>query len=209
VTTLTATRIGLEVHHTDPVCTQFAAPLYEQLRTGYEECAVLELDGLQGWREAHRTARKRADRAARRGYRFTPIERHRRADEIHQINLSSPVRQGRPMTNGYRMYPTTTPLPDYPCGRHGVHTYGVEDQDGILVAYSWIYRSGDLALVSSILGHADHLQNEVMYPLVEGVVSHEEAGFLVYNRWDSGTEGLRFFKERCGFERTQVEWSEW
>jgi hypothetical protein len=207
---MVATRIGLDVFH-DEACTPFAQPLYEQLATGYEECAVLPLEGVRAWREAHRTARKRADRAARRGYRFTPVVRHRRAQEIQDINLSSPSRQGRPMSAGYRQPVSTDPLPFYACDRHGVHTYGIESEDGKLVAYSWIYRAGDLALVSQILGHADHLEAEVMYLLVEGLVSEESpnGGFLVYNRYDSGSDGLRFFKTRCGFEPTAVEWSQW
>jgi hypothetical protein len=209
---MTATVIGLEVLSHEPMCAQFAHPLYEQLSTGrYEECAVLPLQGTDVWREDHRTARKRADRAARRGYLFGPVTRHERAGEVQAINLSASVRQGRPMSDGYRQPPTTAPLPDYPCPRHGVHPYGVENKEGLLVAYCWIYRAGELALVSQILGHADHLENEIMYLLVQGVVAAESplGGFLVYNRYDSGTEGLRFFKDRCGFERTQVEWSQW
>ena len=79
-----------------------------------------------------------------------------------------------------------------------------------LVAYLWLYRAGELALVSQILGHADHLENEVMYLLMQGVVAAESAvdhdGVFLYNRHDSGQDGLRFFKERCGFEPMQVEW---
>jgi hypothetical protein len=209
---LTGTRIGLDVHCGTQECTQFALPLFGQMSAGdYGECAVLELAGTAAWRDAHRTARKRADRAARRGYWFVQVERHARADEIQAINLSMPVRQGRPMSDGYRTPPTSEPLPFYPCARHGVHTYGVETADGTLVAYGWIYRAGDLALVSQILGHVDHLEAEVMYLLVQGIVERESmiGGHLVYNRYDSGTEGLRFFKDRCGFARTQVEWSQW
>jgi hypothetical protein len=29
---------------------------------------------------------------------------------------------------------------------------------------------------------------------------------VVYNRHDSGTDGLRWWKERCGFQEEQVEW---
>lgn len=210
-TVTTTGRIGLEVFCSPP-CTQFARPLFEQLAEGYEECAVLPLGGVELWRDVHRTARKRADRAARRGYTFGPVARHERAGEVQAINLSMPERQGRPMSAGYLQPPPTTPLPDYQCWRHAVRTYGVEDASGVLVAYLWVYRAGDLALVSQILGHADHLPNEVMYLLVQGVVEAEsgpDGGMLVYNRYDSGGEGLRFFKDRCGFERTQVEWSQW
>lgn len=210
MSTATATQIGLQLHCDHGICTQFAYPLHEKLREGYEECAVLPLEGLPMWRDSHRTARKRADRAARRGYTFSRILRHLVAPDIHAINMSATHRQGRPMSDGYRQPPTTSPLPDYPCNRHGVHTYGVH-LDDTLVAYSWIYRAGDLALVSQILGHADHLKHEIMYLLVQGVVEHESplGGYMVYNRWDSGTDGLRFFKARCGFLPMQVEWSEW
>jgi hypothetical protein len=107
---------------------------------------------------------------------------------------------------------STCPLPPLPkssCARHEIATYGVHDRDDVLVAYSTIYRMGDLALVSQILGHADHLENEIMYLLVQGIVGAEApyGGYLVYNRYDSGTDGLRFFKDRCGFQRTDVEWA--
>jgi hypothetical protein len=206
----TALVIGLEVHG-PPACTKFAWPLLKQLEDGYNECAVLDLNGIDEWRREHRTARKRADRAERRGYQFVTVERHARADEIQATNLSAPARQGRPMSAGYRQPVSTEPLPDYPCPRHGVHTYGVEDANGVLVAYSWIYRAGDLALVSQILGHADHLKNEVMYLLIAGIVDAESphGGYLVYNRYDSGGDGLRFFKDRCGFEPQKVHWSQW
>lgn len=208
---MTATRIGLETHCNHPVCTQFSYPLFEQLSEGYDVCAVLPLGTVSGWRADHRTARKRADRAYRRGYRFAQVARHLRADEIHAINVSASHRQGREMSAGYLAPPSLTPLPDYPCVRHGVHTYGVETANGELVAYLWVYRAGDLALVSQILGHAHHLEAEIMYLLVQGVVEQESplGGYLVYNRYDSGTEGLRFFKDRCGFDRTEVEWSQW
>jgi hypothetical protein len=208
---MTATRIGLETSCMDPVCTQFAFPLYEQLSDGYEECAVLELTGAWVWRERHRTARKRADRASRRGYVCGLVERHTRSLEVQAINLSAHARQGKPMSAGYLQPPSTTPLPDYPCPRHGVHTYGVETDTGVLVAYLWVYRAGDLALVSQILGHAKHLEHEVMYLLVQGVVEAESdlGGYLVYNRWDSGTDGLRFFKRHAGFAPANVEWSQW
>jgi hypothetical protein len=210
MTTATMTRISLEVDCSDK-CADLAGPLYQQLRRGYEECAVLPLQPVTEWRDERRTARKRADRAEGRGYRYTAIHRHRRVDEIHAINVSAPERQGRPMSPGYRQRPSETPLPAYPCERHAVRTYGVEDRDGLLVAYSVIYRAGQLALVSQILGHAAFLADEVMYLLVQGILKTEHRidpdGFLVYNRFDSGTDGLRWFKQRLGFERTEVAWA--
>jgi hypothetical protein len=195
-----------------PDCAEFARPLYVQLAGGaYDRCSVLPAPaGVDEWRGWHRTARKRADRAERLGYIAGAIRRHERADEIHAINLSTPDRQGRPMADSYRTPPSREPLPAYPCIQHAIRTYGVEGDDGVLVGYLTLYRSGDLALVSQILGHADHLRNDVMFLLFQAVVAIESircpGGWFVYNRHDSGTDGLRFFKERLGFREATVEW---
>jgi hypothetical protein len=141
------------------------------------------------------------------GYSFSEIRRENFEENIWLINTSLTERQGRPMSNGYMKRQSYAPLPDYPCPRHRVTTYGVLRRDR-LYAYCWLYRAGDLALVSSILGHGDALRDDVMWLLMQGVVGAETGtdGLLVYNRHDSGTDGLRYFKERCGFTEQTVEW---
>lgn len=203
------TTINLEAACDYSECAEFAFPLWKQLAGGYDVCSVMPLpSSVDEWRAEHRTARKRADRADRRGYRFVDVVHHERVDEIHAINTSTDQRQGRPMSDGYRQRPSETPDPAYPCSRHGVHRYGVETYHGKLVAYLWLYRGGQLALVSQILGHSAHLEDEVMYLLWQGMIERElgEPGFVVYNRHDSGTDGLRFYKERVGLAETGVEW---
>lgn len=206
--TMTATGVSLELGH-DGDCHGLSGPLFLQLSRGnYDRCSVLPIpDTVDLWRDEHRTARKRASRAERLGYRFEPIHRHEFSDDIHRINVSLPERQGRPMSRSYMETPSFAPLPDYPCPRHRINTYGILTGSR-LVAYLWLYRVGDLALVSSILGHGSHLAGDVMYLLMQGCIDQEAAqgGSLVYNRHDSGTNGLRFFKERCGFQETTVEW---
>lgn len=207
-----STRVGisLRVGCDFASCVEFAVPLHRQLSSGkYDECSVLEIPGSIGeWRAEHRTARKRADRCERRGYRFGRVRRRDHADAVHAINRSAPHRQGRPMSVGYLERPRFG-SDEYPCPMHGVHAYGIFDRKGILAAYLWMYRAGELALVSQILGHAGHLDNEVMYLLFQGALEREieyGSGVVVYNRHDSGTDGLRFFKERLGFRPVEVEW---
>lgn len=205
----TRTRISLEVGHEPHACRALSLPIFVQLRKGYDVCAVLEMPAsVEIWREAHRTARKRADRAERLGHRFGDIERENYEDDIFQINTSLSKRQGRPMTAAYRERATFEPLPEYPCARHAIRTYGIVSARSKLVAYLWLYRVGELALVSSILGHGEHLDDGIMFLLVQGAIERELGlgGYLVYNRADSGTEGLRWFKERCGFEPAEVSW---
>jgi hypothetical protein len=204
----TAVRISLEIDHEAGACRDLSRPLLLQLARGYEMCSVLPMPAsVEDWREEHRTARKRANRAANLGYRFAEIERERYDEDIFQINTSLDVRQGRPMGHGYRERSHFLPLPEYPCTRHAIRTFGVLSGRR-LVSYLWLYRSGELALVSSILGHGEYLHHDVMYLLFQGVVESEaeHGGYLVYNRHDSGTDGLRYFKERLGFQPTEVDW---
>ena len=208
----TAIQIALEVDCDFQECSEFAWPLYRQLDSGrYDAMSVAPIQSFDEWMADHRTARKRARRCLERGYRFVHVHPDQRADELHAINTSLPERQGRPMSSGYQRRPIYTADPVYPCTRHAVRRYGVEHEDGTLVAYLWLYRAGKLALVSQILGHAQHLENGIMYLLWAGMVDCESAepgGFLVYNRHDSGTDGLRFYKERVGLAETPVRWQE-
>lgn len=214
----TATVVDLHADCAHDGCAVFADRLYRQLSTGRYTwpCSVLPIPSSLGeWQDAHRTARKRAARARRLGYWGGCWSREGFEDDVYRINISAPQRQGRPMSDGYQIRPVFND-PEQLCPLHGVHCYGVRtDRDGVhgagrLVAYLWMYRSGDLALVSSILGHADHLAGDIMYPLFEAALFGEievGPGTVVYNRHDSGTDGLRFFKERLGFRPAHVEWS--
>lgn len=191
-------------------CRTFARKLYDQLREGYgDDASLLEIpEDPSDWLLEHRTARKRAARAHRLGYRFEEIRRHEHELSIFEINTSMPERQGRPMTPSYgKLHEFNDPVP-WPCDRHRVYPYGVLDEGGKLRAYLWLYRCGEMAMVSSILGHGDHLSNDVMYLLVAGMVKEQArlGGFGFYNVHSSGTEGLRFFKERCGFYGREARW---
>jgi hypothetical protein len=194
-------------------CVSFSVPLHSQLSTGRYDwpASILPLDGVSVYLATHRTARKRARHARTLGYTFQPIRREQHEDEIHAINVSMPERQGRPMSAGYLKRPSFDPLPDYPCRRHRIDTYGVVAPDGALVAYIVIYVCGELAMVSQILGHADHLKADIMFLLAVGAfratLGRSGPVTAFYNRHDSGGPGLRFHKERLGFAPERVAWS--
>lgn len=213
MSTLTATRtvtINLEAACADQSCADLAFRFRKQLGTPKYSCgaSILEMPvSVQAWRDEHRTARKRADRAGRLGYQFDAIDRSMFNDDIHAINTSLSERQGRPMTAGYTERHNHGPLPDYPCDRHRVHTYGIL-QDHQLRAYLTLYRVGELGMVSMILGHGNHLRDDIMYLLAAGLIADQahHGGVLFYNRHDSGTAGLAFYKERIGFAERDIEW---
>jgi hypothetical protein len=190
-------------------CDAFAAPLFQQLSNGNYDwpVSVLRLTDVDAYLAEHRTARKRAQRSRNLGYTFRRIERCDHVDAIYAINTSMPERQGRPMSATYRERPAFEPLPFYPCPRHRIDTWGVFAGD-VLVAYLVLYLSGELVLVSQILGHADHLASDVMYLLVvEALQRLPLPATVFYNRHDSGTQGLRYFKARLGFAPERVAWA--
>jgi hypothetical protein len=191
-------------------CLQMGWQLKRQLDPAYSRgAAVMDITGgFPQFVEGRRTARKRAGRALRFGYRFSEVDRPAYTQDIHDVNTSKRERQGRPMTAGYLQKGVYSPIPMV-CPSHHVYTYGILDPDDTLRAYLWLYRSGQLAMVSSILGHADHLENGVMYLLYLGMLEQQWplGGTVFYNRWDSGTDGLRFFKERVGLHQGDVAWA--
>lgn len=203
----TAVRVSLETG----CCAFVDQSLYRQMSDGkYDACSVLELPrSLEEWRADHRTARKRADRCYARGY--VAWDMHTTGGgQWDAINRSSSHRQGRPMAPGYRVQSVVSQVPVSPCARHATRVTGVTAPTGDVVAYLVVLRQGDLALVSQILGHADHLDFEVMWLLFEHALHREvradSDGVMVYNRHDSGTDGLRWWKERVGFREATVEW---
>lgn len=208
----TAVEINMEAGCDHASCAELTNRLYKQLNVPNYTCGMSIMampSSLEDWRADHRTARKRADRSQRLGYHFASIDRSLYNDAIHAINTSLDQRQGRPMSDGYLTRHNHGPLPDYPCDRHCVHTYGVVSDEPQLVAYLTLYRIGELGLVSMILGHGDHLRDDIMYLLFAGMVADQahHGGSLFYNRHDSGTEGLRYYKERVGFQGTDIEWA--
>lgn len=207
--TATAVTINLELE-CSPVCDKFAVPLYQQLSDEFPQCAAMPLPDMDDWATQHRTARKRANRAERRGYTFHVVRREEHADELYEINTSAERRQGRPMSESYRKRYEYSPLPTYHCERHQVRTYGVKSPEGRLVAYLWLYVAGQLRLCSSIIGHAAHLDSEIMYLLFRGMLEAETErdsdGVVVYHRWENGQDGLRFYKARVGLTDTPIEW---
>lgn len=189
---------------------ELAGKTYAQLSSGrYDYPASvmpLPLD-MEAHLAERRTFRKRAARARNRGYRFAEIDRTLYEDDVYAINTSAPERQGRPMSEGYTKPVRFSPT-EWPCPRHGVHTYGVL-RGSRLLAYTWIYRLGELVMVSSILGHDAYLADDLMYELMRGALTAEAEqgpGVVFYNMHDSGTPGLRYFKEKLGLGPARVEW---
>lgn len=182
-----------------------------QYKNGVSIRAIEFLDTIEPFRDC-RTARKRALRATRKGYRVEPFEPATRYSDMLSINRSLPERQGRKMDDAYvNLRPTTSILGEPKCRSHHVIVYGVFTQEHHrLVAYATIYRCGELVHVSQILGHGDFMDDGIMYLLAQSILADQAMngdGVFFYNRHDSGTDGLVFYKERIGLRKGVVEWT--
>jgi hypothetical protein len=151
------------------------------------------LQSINGKNSAFYYARK----SAKRGYVIIQIDRNYYKKEIALIELSMPVRQGKALTDGYG-----DSEKNY-CNNRHYQYWGVLLGDK-LVAYCDVGFYGNFALISKLMGHADHLNNGVMYHLlthiVVNLINQKKHKYIVYDMWYGALPGLRMFKAKLGFK---------
>lgn len=142
-------------------------------------------------------------RALARGHELRPIDRNRLVDEIHQINISAPVRQGRPMTPAY--LEKQSHYEDMPHFRY----YGVFDTEQRLVAYCNLGLLGNFAVIDRVLGLRSTggamylLLTEIVLELIE----EKKLDYLMYDTLFGARPGLRDFKRKLGFQPYRVRYT--
>ncbi len=176
-------------------------------------------------KRSNRTLAK-ARRAAEVGYRVDVFPRVRHTLDIHAIRTSKAVRSAGPMLDylllrpGHVGAPRAAPPPSAPrCPRHWTRWWGVfEDAPGHrqgavttdrrLVAYVKLRRIGDLVHYVDIMGHAAHLDRNVMtllhLEIMRWLIARQDhaAGVraVLYGAVEHGGWGLATWKKRAGFE---------
>jgi hypothetical protein len=177
--------------------------------------SILKLPNYHGfenaWLTNHNTLRKRANKAKRIGYRVERVEPAHYPGDIEAINRSLGSRQGRPMSDSYTdgWKPATSLIGDPQCPQHHRAFYGVLSAFNALVGYISAVRCGEVVVISMLLGHGEYLNDGIMYLAMRELVRDQlvcGTGYVFYNRHDSGTPGLRWFKERLGFAEEDVTW---
>ncbi len=159
------------------------------------------LQSINGKNSAAYYARK----ALSRGYRLELIDRNQYLDDIYEINTSAEVRQGKLMQAPYQIRPAHyDPHPDY-------LYFGVVDAQGKLHAYCWLMVAGEVALIITLLGHKQTLNDGTMYLLITRIVeklfSQPEVKYLTYDTYFGASEGMKQFKAKNGFKPHRVTWS--
>jgi len=156
--------------------------------------------------QAFRTNRNRATKA---GYVFQLVKPLYYIDDIMDVNSSMQVRQERSMSESYM------DRRQVEMSWQDVETIpAVLDAAGVLVAYADISFCGEVAVISRILGYGEYLDNGIMYLLVDGIMrlvierksKYGQPEWLMYDTLLGAKEGLRYFKERLGFQPYRVKW---
>lgn len=157
---------------------------------------------------ARRHLRSKARRAREAGYAFGPLDALAELEAIRRINLSSETRQGGRLPEVY----SDRALLQRWAAQPGSH-YGVRAPCGTLAAYVYVRRIGEVAILDTLLGHANALPDGVMYLLVQETLTTLAAApaqarprWVMYDTWIGASEGLRTFKQRIGCEPYRVRW---
>lgn len=137
-----------------------------------------------------------ARRALRRGYVFADIDRNDYVDDIHAINTSLCIRQGRPMDASY-----ISKCEAFENQPHFSY-YGVLDRDGKLVAYSTLGNYGNFASFSQLLGirNNDGIMHLLMAEAVCRLIDARQVRYVMYDTFFGAQPGLRTFKTILGFQ---------
>jgi hypothetical protein len=137
-----------------------------------------------------------AKRARKRGYRFVDIDRNDYIDDIHAINTSLDMRQGRRMDRKYtEKHEAFVTLPHF---RH----HGILDPQGKLVAYASLGIYGNFAAFSQMLGYRnnDGVMHLLLVETISRLIDERQVRYVMYDTFFGAQPGLKTFKTILGFQ---------
>lgn len=187
-------------------------PRYKIIKNKRWGVAIIEMPSsfelyLKGKnKQALRTNRRKSIKA---GYFFAIFNPMELVPEIMDINMSSYSRQGRRMNEAYTNEAEVNKwILDKPI------LYGVFDKSDRLKAYAHVPDIGEVCVISRLLGHKDSLDDGVMYLLISEVINNiigkidslSIPKYIMYDTFFGANTGLKYFKERLGFEPYNINW---
>lgn len=143
-----------------------------------------------------------ARRARARGYTVAEIDRNDYIDDIHRINTSQRMRQGRPMDPAY------ADRTDHYVAVDSFRYYGVLDADGKLVAYCDLGVYGDFAATDRLLGvNSDGVMYLLLADIACRLIDEHRYNYLMYDTYLGALPGLREFKRKLGFAPYRIDYA--
>jgi hypothetical protein len=146
-------------------------------------------------------ARSKIKRAAKKDIVCKEFKWDDYLDDIYDINTSSNTRQGKEMSEEYRLYPKKI---------------GIEDEDNFtirhigafyndkLVGYIELYTYGNFCMTNRLLGHKEYLNRYIMNAMFAFCVKYLEVKGTTYLNYltihNKKESSLAQFKTRLGFQ---------
>jgi hypothetical protein len=143
-------------------------------------------------------------RAEKNGYYYKPFKGSEYTSDILNIHTSIGIRQGKKMDENYLKK-------DFQYFDDEWNQYYGVFYNQQLVAYVWMYKLGELNIISRIIGHYDHLKNGIMYLLVtmltkDIILREPVVKWVMYDTWFGASDGLKLYKKRLGFKPYKIKW---
>lgn len=136
-----------------------------------------------------------AKRARSRGYVVRDIDRNAYVEDIHEINTSLEMRQGRPLDRKY--FEKQVHFQDQQHFRY----WGVINPQGKLVAYATLGIYGNFASFSQMMGirNNDGIMHLLLSEAVCRLIDAGQVRYIMYDTFFGAQPGLRNFKTILGF----------
>jgi hypothetical protein len=157
------------------------------------------MDTIKG----HNSAEHHARKAKAKGYRVVEIDRNEFIDEIHEINTSVEIRQGRPMDPVYREKTT-----HYPIDKN-YRYFGVLNAAGKLMAYGDLGSYGNFVAFNRVIGvrNNDGMMHLLVTEIICRSIEDRSCRYLMYDTYFGASPGLQTFKKMLGFEPYRAKYS--
>ncbi len=146
-------------------------------------------------------------KALRKGYKFVEINLNDYIDDIYQINISTPVRQGKAMSSKYLKKESHYEI------KKNFRYFGCLNSDGILLSYCCVGFYGEFANINVLLGHYKFLNDGIMYLMMvelNKIIFNEYKNFgykfIMYDMFFGASDGLKMFKRKLGYKPYRVKW---
>lgn len=149
------------------------------------------------------SAEHHARKARSKGYTVVEIDRNDFIEEIHEINTSVEVRQGRPMDPGYRDKKTSYP------SEVNFKYYGVLNAAGRLMAYGELGFYGNFAAFTRVIGvrNNDGIVHLMVTEIICQLIESGGYQYLMYDTYFGASPGLKTFKTMLGFQPYRAKYS--
>lgn len=142
------------------------------------------------------------------GYYTKYFDQAKHLEELYEINTSSSERQGHKMSEQY--LEKVQPEEKKDCIKY----FGVFNSEDKLVGYIRLIITPYLYIISKLLGHKEHLDNNIMYlllhdltvDLINNGVEEDYEQYFMYDTYFGGSEGIKLYKKRNCFKPFKVKW---